>query len=105
MSNFIVFAVKKWVTPSLIFGFGKLFYTNLKERQSTPNTGIGILQGRNAVSITNQSLLGDLGLQCDFLLQRDTPNSHFLRLRTGYRFGFRCERAWSSVAYRLSKSL
>ena len=77
----------------------------LKERQNAPNTGIGILQSRNAVSITNQSFLGDLGLQCDFLLQKDTHGSHFLRLRTGYRFDFRRERAWSSVAYNLSEPI
>lgn len=74
----------------------------LKEVQSSPNTGIGILQGRNAVSITNQSFLADLGLQYDLLLHKELNKSHFLRLRTGYRFDLKRERAWRSPAYNIT---
>lgn len=77
----------------------------LKERQSLPNTGIGILQGRNAVSITNQAFLGDLGLQSDWLIKRNAHKSHFIRIRSGYRIDLKRQRAWESVSYSINEPI
>jgi hypothetical protein len=77
----------------------------LKERQSIPNTGIGILQGRNAVSITNQAFLGDLGLQSDWLIKKNTHKSHFIRIRSGYRIDLKRQRAWESVSYSINEPI